>query len=268
MRRVYADAATSRFRLPPALLPDRGHAGYALLSVVFLAAVMIIALSAAVPDLLVQGRREREEEMIWRGEQYARGVKLFFRKNGRFPQKLEDLTEPQNNIRFMRKAYTDPMNREDGSWRLIYVAPNGQLIGSITRSGLIRFPQPPGQPQGSASGSAAGAGQRPTGEMPGVPQQQPTGVTPPQGPPEQAPQNLPDSSRPIIGGNIIGVASKIQKDSIKFYKGYGSYQQWEFIWNPAEDQIVVGTAPGPHGAGQPQPSKSPQPQGQPPKRQR
>jgi hypothetical protein len=168
----------------------------------------------------------------------------------------------------MRKAYTDPMNREDGSWRLIYVAPNGQLIGSITRSGLIRFPQPPGQPQGSASGSAAGAGQRPTGEMPGVPQQQPTGVTPPQGPPEQAPQNLPDSSRPIIGGNIIGVASKIQKDSIKFYKGYGSYQQWEFIWNPAEDQIVVGTAPGPHGAGQPQPSKSPQPQGQPPKRQR
>ncbi len=240
-----------------------GQAGYALLSVVFLAAVMIVALSAAVPDLLTQGLREREEEMIWRGEQYARGVKLFFRKNGRFPQKLEDLTEPQNDIRFMRKAYTDPMNREDGSWRLIYVAPNGQLVGSITRSGLIRFPQQPGQQrlQGGASGSTGASGQRPPGELPGTPQlQQQGGATPPQSPPEQAPQNLPDSSRPVIGGNIIGVASKIQKDSIKFYKGYGTYQQWEFIWDPAEDQIVVGTAPGPHGAGQPQPGKSPQPQ--------
>ncbi len=223
------------------------QAGYALLSAVFLVAVLLIALSAAVPDLLTQGRREREEELIWRGQQYARAVKLYFRKNGRFPQNLEDLTEPQNNIRFIRKAYPDPMNREDGSWRLIYMAPNGQLIGSITRTGLLRLPQPPGQAQASATGQPAQGG-----------------AASPQRPPEPAPQNLPDASRPIIGGSVIGVASKIQRPSIKSYKGYGTYQQWEFIWDPTEDQAAVGTTPpGPHGAGRPQPGKAPQPPTQP-----
>ncbi|MCL6481586.1 MAG: hypothetical protein K6U02_07660 [Firmicutes bacterium] len=223
------------------------QAGYALLSAVFLVAVLIIALSAAVPDLLTQGQREREEELIWRGQQYARAVKLYFRKNGRFPQKLEDLTEPQNNIRFIRKAYSDPMNREDGSWRLIYMAPNGQLIGSITRTGLIRLPQPPGQAPTS-----------------GTVQPTPGEAASPQRPPEPASQNLPDASRPLIGGNIIGVASKIQRPSIKYYKGYGNYQQWEFLWDPTEDQAFVGTTPpGPHGAGRPQPGKAPQPPTQP-----
>ncbi len=232
-------------------LQRTAQAGYALLSTVFLVALLIIALSAAVPDLLTQGLRDREEELIWRGQQYARAVKLYFRKNGRFPQKLEDLTEPQNNIRFMRKAYPDPMNREDGSWRLIYMAPNGQLIGSITRTGLIRLPQPPGQAQ--ASGNSPGTAQPAAG-----------GAAPPQQPPDSASQNLPDASRPIIGGNIIGVASKIQRPSIKYYKGFGTYQQWEFIWDPTEDQAVSGTTPpGPHGAGRPQPSKAPQPPTQP-----
>ena len=33
---------------------------------------MLILAAAAVPNVLVQGRREREEETIWRGEQYQR----------------------------------------------------------------------------------------------------------------------------------------------------------------------------------------------------
>ena len=31
----------------------------------------------------------------------------------------------------MRQAYKDPMNAKDGDWRLIYVSPTGQLIGSL-----------------------------------------------------------------------------------------------------------------------------------------
>src|SRR5262249_35199400 len=31
----------------------------------------------------------------------------------------------------MRQAYKDPMNSKDGEWRLIYVGPAGQLIGSL-----------------------------------------------------------------------------------------------------------------------------------------
>ena len=73
--------------------------GYALLMVCFLVALIVIGTAAAVPNLLTEGRREKEAEMIWRGEQYARAVRLYYRKNGRFPQSIEQLTEPQGQIR-------------------------------------------------------------------------------------------------------------------------------------------------------------------------
>src|SRR5713101_3428295 len=101
--------------------PRHSESGYALLMVVFFAAVMLISVAVAAPNLLTQDKREKEDELIWRGGQYARAVRFYYRKNGRFPQSLEELTQAHNQIRFLRKPYKDPMNNEDGSWRLIYV---------------------------------------------------------------------------------------------------------------------------------------------------
>lgn len=197
--------------------------GYALLMVVFLAALMLIAASSATLSVYQQGIRDREEEMIWRGQQYARGVKLYFRKHGRFPPDLEALTKVENDIRFMRQAYRDPMNTVDGSWRLIQVGPAGQLIGSLTQTGSVQFP-PPQAP----------------GEAPRPPQ-------PEQAPPVLTPQ---EQAGPVIGAGVIGVGSKVNRESIILYRGYGNYRQWEFLWNPAEDAAVV--LPG-----QPQPPQQP-----------
>ncbi|MFZ0415605.1 MAG: hypothetical protein WAL78_03865 [Candidatus Acidiferrales bacterium] len=106
--------------------------GYALLFVLFLVATVVIGASVAVLDVYTQGQREKETEMIWRGEQYERAIGLFYRKFGRFPTSVDDLVKPQNGgARFLREAYKDPMNKEDGSWRFIYVTPTGQLIGSV-----------------------------------------------------------------------------------------------------------------------------------------
>src|SRR5467141_1565122 len=106
--------------------------GYALLVVIFLVSVLFISVMVVAPNILTEGRREKEKEMIWRGKQYTRGVKLYYRKMGRFPTSLDDLTKPKlGSLRFMRQAYKDPMNKEDGSWRFIYVGPAGQLIGSL-----------------------------------------------------------------------------------------------------------------------------------------
>ncbi len=103
-----------------------------MLVVVFLTTVLLISTVSIAPNVLTEGRREKETEMIWRGKQYTRGVKLYYRKMGRFPTSLDDLTKPKlGSLRFMRQAYKDPMNKEDGSWRFIYVGPAGQLIGSL-----------------------------------------------------------------------------------------------------------------------------------------
>jgi uncharacterized membrane protein YgcG len=111
--------------------------GYALVLVVFLLALVVIASVAVAPDIITNGRREKEEEMIWRGKQYVRGIRLFVRyyqMHGgatKFPTSMDDLTQNKVGIRFMRQAYKDPTNPKDGSWRFIYVGPNGQLIGSL-----------------------------------------------------------------------------------------------------------------------------------------
>jgi len=230
--------------------------GSALLIVVFFAAMMIIAAGAAMPSLLTQGQREREEDLIWRGKQYARAVKLFYRKNGRFPQSLNDLTKPQMNVRYLRRAYEDPMNREDGTWRLIYVAANGQLIGSTTRANmLMNLPQRPG---GAAPGQPGGVGTISAGTSTGTGTAA-TGSGIGSGASATTPGTL--GSGPIIGGNIIGVGSKVVKTSIKVYNGAQIYRDWEFLWDPTQDALQSGQP----GVGGPQPgTPAGQPQVRPP----
>ena len=41
---------------------------------------------------------------------------------------------------------------------------------------------------------------------------------------------------PVLGAFITGVASNVDQPSIKVYKGGKKYLDWEFIWNPLEDQ--------------------------------
>src|SRR5580704_1629257 len=136
--------------------------GYAILLVSFLTALMLLTVIVAAPAVRTERRREQEEEMIWRGKQYVHAIKLYYRKNGRFPTNIDDLTKPKNgSLRYLRQEYKDPMNKEDGKWRLIYVGPSGQLIGStkpqqqIQMSGGANVGTPAGQ---AGFGSMQGQG--------------------------------------------------------------------------------------------------------------
>ena len=116
-----------------------GEAGYTLLFAVFLAASMLIMLSVVALKVTTQGQREKEEEMIWRGHQYERGIQRYVQKFGRYPSKIDDMVKATSGVRYMREAYKDPMNKEDGSWRFIYVTPAGQLIGSVRYTSLVQM---------------------------------------------------------------------------------------------------------------------------------
>jgi type II secretory pathway pseudopilin PulG len=225
----------------------RKQAGYTLLMVVFMVATMIIFAAAAAPNLLTQGRREKEEEMVWRGQQYERAIGLYYRKFGKYPTKIEDLTKQTNGVRFLREPYTDPMNKDDGSWRFIYVGPNGQLIGSLRQTSLLQttlsMPGLNGAPALGGGlqpltlpGASTGAYQTPGVGQPG--QQTNTATT--TNPLESQPQPFQGA---VLGGNIIGVGSKIKKPSIRVYLGGDTYQEWEFIWNPTGQIAIPGQAP-------------------------
>jgi len=141
--------------------------GYALLMMVFFTLLLMLAATAAAPRILTQGKREKEEEMIWRGKQYVRAIKLYYRKTGKFPTSIDDLTKPKlGSLRFLRQPYKDPMNKSDGSWRLLYVGPAGQIIGSLKpQPAGVQMPGGAGfgTPVSSMNGVAGINGQNPNG---------------------------------------------------------------------------------------------------------
>lgn len=230
--------------------------GYALLMVMFIAALMIAVVMTAAPNILTQGKREKEEEMIWRGKQYVRGIKLYYRKLGRFPTSLDDLTKPKvGTLRFMRQAYKDPMNKGGGTWRLIYVGPAGQLIGSLKPPQTINVSAAGGSTLGTPGSTLAGANQlqpganprqAPAGAQAGTTPGATGGETPPnlsaadQGESASNPAGASADTPVIIGGNIIGVGSKVAERSVKVYEKAKNYRLFEFVWDPSKDALIVG----------------------------
>jgi type II secretory pathway pseudopilin PulG len=179
-------------------------------------AVMTVMLSVAMPVWRHEMQREREAELVFRGEQYVRAIGLFQRKYaGALPPNIDILITE----RFLRKKYKDPMS-EDGEFRI--VAAGAQQEGQ---------PGQPGQGRG-------GAGQR-----------QPTLTATVQPPMPTLGQRTPGQQpQPGIAAGIIGVASKSKEKSIRIYKGRNRYDEWPFIF------ANIGPRPGQPGQpGQPQP---------------
>ncbi len=217
------------------------QAGYSLLMAIFMVATMLLLTTAAALRIDTQGRRDREAELVWRGQQYQRAIGLYFRKFGKYPTKVDDLVKQTNGVRFLRQAYTEPMNKDDGSWRFIYVGPNGQLIGSLRRTSLLQSlimtPTLPGGATPFGLGAQPASGPGATGGAGGTLGQ--TGQT---GQPlnnglDSQPQPLGGA---VIGGNIIGVASKVKQSSLRVYDGGNTYELWEFIWNPQQQIAIPG----------------------------
>ena len=151
--------------------------GYLLLAVLLMVAFMVIAATIEAPLIVQQMKRDREEEMIHRGTEYARAIKKYYKKFGRYPANLEQL-DNTNQIRFLRKRYKDPLTK-DGKWKLL----NYGDIQSILN------PNAPGTP-------AAALGTQGQGAL-----GQPSAVT------SVGTTGTPSSQSPVSPGNIVYTSS-------------------------------------------------------------
>ena len=104
------------------------ESGFALLLVYAMAAAVAIMLYMQLPRVAFEAQREKEQLLIDRGQQYSRAVQLYVRKYQRFPTDIAALENTQN-IRFLRKQYTDPMTGKN-EWRIIHVGPGGVFTDS------------------------------------------------------------------------------------------------------------------------------------------
>jgi hypothetical protein len=112
--------------------------GYLVIMLMMAVFAISLGMLLAVPVWQTEVRREKEEELIFRGKQYAEAVRLFVRKNpGRFPSTLQELLDKK----FIRKLYKDPMT-ENGEWNVILnPASAGFATGGATEAQVYIVPE-------------------------------------------------------------------------------------------------------------------------------
>ena len=95
--------------MPPAAggCRGRGGAGYSLVVLIMAIAVLNIMIAAALPKWSEMIKRDKEEELISRGWQYAEAIRLFQRRFQRYPVKFDELIKAQP--RCIRQLWKDPM---------------------------------------------------------------------------------------------------------------------------------------------------------------
>jgi len=245
--------------------------GYMLIAVMFMLAIFLIALSVAVPKISKQIQRDREVETMRRGKQYVRGIKMYYKKFGAYPNSMDALVQ-SNNVRFLRKKYIDPTTGKD-EWKLIRFGQNKtQTLGFFGQPLAGSMPGMPGSPIGTpgAPGTAGGLGasnsnssvfgsnsSNSTNGTSTDPGTNPTGSTPGSTDPTTGTSSDPNApnapggttgtgtgtgltGQTFGGGGIIGVSPGSPKQSILVYKKKTHYNEWEFFYDPRVEQMMQG----------------------------
>jgi type II secretory pathway pseudopilin PulG len=117
--------------------PKSQEAGYTLVVFVMIVAVMAILMAVAVEIVSFQAQREREAELIFRGQQYVEAIRLYKQKYGRNPMRMKELWEA--NPRVLRQKWKDPITDSE-EWDLIFLGQEGG--GPTVPGGRARGPRP------------------------------------------------------------------------------------------------------------------------------
>ncbi|MEO8522578.1 MAG: type II secretion system protein [Acidobacteriota bacterium] len=211
-----------------------GQRGYAMAALLVSVGVLMVLMTVAMPVWRHEMQREREAELVFRGEQYARAINLYQRKAGpgNFPPTIDILVQQ----RFLRKKYKDPVTGAD--FQIIPVA-----------AGLQQNPGQPQQPGGRGRGQGGlqppggrGSTQPPQGFGP----ESPFGAGGGRGAGQLGSQIGGAGQQ---GGGIMGVVSKSKEPSIRIYHGGTHYNEWTFLFSNVSNRPGAAGGRGVPGVG-------------------
>jgi type II secretory pathway pseudopilin PulG len=214
------------------------EAGYTLVMLVIMIAILSISMGVAVQTASFQMRREREAELIFRGEQFVEAIRLFKAKYGRYPMRLKEIYEA--NPRVIRKKWKDPITDSD-NWGLIFLGQEGNRLGQQGRG--VLGPAVPGA--GDETGARPISTQTPFGQPQPSLGEKGDGSDSVRGGTGDDPTGLGAVDADRMVGPIIGVHSTSCDESIKVYEGHTTYCEWKFIYR--EQPQVGGTQRGRRG---------------------
>jgi type II secretory pathway pseudopilin PulG len=221
-----------------------GEDGYAMAALLVAMSVMAVFMTVAMPVWNTQAQREKEAELVFRGEQYARAVMLYQRK---FANALPPSLDVLLNDRYLRKKYKDPITGKDfqllsgASVQANAGVPGGQVPGAQTPGGTSSSG---GAGTRTGSGTTFGGfGRSSTAGGAATPGAAPTGFGLGAG--------VGAGIGGTVPGGIMGVTSTSAQKSLRLYNGRGVYNEWTFVAvqrNLNAGAGAEGTA-GPRGNG-------------------
>jgi type II secretory pathway pseudopilin PulG len=206
--------------------------------------IMGIMMSVALPAWQTMARREKEAELVFRGEQYARAIAAYQQKyGGTNPPNVDVLVTE----RFLRKKYKDPITNED----FVLIDPTTPLPGRAVPPGLAggRATTSGGRTTGASGsrssvastasrGSTTTASRGSTGttsSVRGTSSLQTTRTTT---------QGQGGRGGGMRGGGtlgIMGVMSKSTEKSLRLYNGAEHYNEWIFMGTQAANRAGAPT---------------------------
>ena len=110
--------------------------GFAMVALLVGMAIAAIWLTAELPKWGQQAQRQREEDLIFRGEQYARAIMLYQDKNRQANPPSIDILVSQH---YLRKKWKDPITNGDfqlvGTGMVQQQCKNAQMAGTAAGTG-------------------------------------------------------------------------------------------------------------------------------------
>ncbi len=209
---------TERFVLPEACEDRPREAGFTLVMLVMVIAVMSIMMGVAVQAVSFQMQREREAELIFRGRQYVEAIRIFKAKYGRNPMRMKEIWEADPKV--IRQKWKDPITNSE-NWGIIFMGQERQ----VGRPGVGLGEGTP-LPTGTPGFGTGGRDDRQEGDG--------------------LPDGVHRNEEGEIIGPIVGVHSTSCDESIKIYEGRTTYCEWRFFIKPDQQQ---GRRPGGGGSG-------------------
>jgi type II secretory pathway pseudopilin PulG len=214
--------------------PSR-ESGYNLVILLVAVAVLNILVAVSLPAWSHVIRREREEELISRGFQYAEAIRIFHNRFQRYPVKLEELIETKP--RSIRHLWKDPMT-DEGNWGIVFQGAGQPLPG--------QNPNDPKNPNNLNGRNPGQGGQVPNESTGGDQNQEDNG----DGTSQDGGIGGPKQGSPGVGP-IIGVYSKSPKESILIFFGHERYDEWRFTEDLLTGQGGSRIGGDPGNGGQP-----------------
>jgi type II secretory pathway pseudopilin PulG len=135
-----------------------GERGYAMAALLVSMSVMAVLMTAVMPVWKQTAQREKEAELVFRGQQYVHAIQMFQRRSGpgTYPPSLDFLVQQK----FLRKRYKDPITNADflpvPAVSAATPIPGGLARGSTSGSPSGFAPASITQPQVGAGGAVPG----------------------------------------------------------------------------------------------------------------